>query len=134
MGLGEGREVVAGDVALVQDEREAGRSGLRAAWPEHPLQARTQGDDIWRIALIAAGGEGQTLLLVYHQGQGALAQVSALLLVSATLWEAGPAGEGRNAGRGVGGIRDQQPLSQGETFPPPRPQPPLEKGQTGRLP
>src|SRR5260370_31349015 len=124
MGLGEGREVVAGDVALVQDQREAGRSGLRAAWPEHPLQARTQGDDIWRIALIAAGGEGQTLLLVYHQGQGALAQGSALLLVSATVWEAGPAGGGRDAGGGCGGIRDQQTLPPGGTFTPPRPPPP----------
>src|SRR5260370_20238263 len=128
MGLGEGREVVAGDVALVQDQREAGRSGLRAAWPEHPLQARTQGDDIWRIALIAAGGEGQTLLLVYHQGQGALAQGSALLLVAATRWEAGPAGGGRKT-RDVGGWnKDPKTPLPGGTGPPPRPPRPLWRG------
>jgi hypothetical protein len=80
MGLGEGREVVAGDLALVQEQREVGRSVLRAAWTKHPLQARTQGDDIRGMALLAAGVQGEPLLLIHHQGQGELAQVSALLL------------------------------------------------------
>jgi len=114
MGLGEGREVVAGDVTLVQDQREVGRSVRRAAGTEHPLQARPQGDDIWGIALLAAVVEGQTLLLIHHQGQGDLTQVSALLLVSATLWKARPAVEGMNEGIVVGGIIDQKSLSQGE--------------------
>ena len=104
MRLGEGLEVGAGDVALVQDQRQVGRSVLRAAWRQHPRQACTQGDHIRGMALIAAGVEGQTRLLIHHEGAGALTQITAPLLVSATLWEAGPAVEGMNAGRVTNGV------------------------------
>src|SRR4029450_12607263 len=90
MGLGEGREVVAGAVALVQDQRKVGRSVLRAEWTKHPLEARPQGDDIRGMARIAAVVQGEPLLLIDHQGQGDLTQVSALLLVSAKRWKARP--------------------------------------------
>jgi len=94
MGLGEGREVGAGDGVLVQDQREVGRRRLRAQWTEPPLQARPQGDDIGGMACIAAGVQEQTLRLIDHEGQGDLPQLSALLQVAPTLWETGPVGAG----------------------------------------
>ena len=85
------------------------------------------------MALIATGVEGQPLLLIHHEGEGDLTQITALLLVSATLWEAGPALEGMNEGRVVGGVIDQKLLSLGEALAHPRQQRCLDGGKVGLL-
>src|SRR3989449_8915630 len=85
------------------------------------------------MALIATVVEGQPLLLIHHEGEGDLTQITAPLLVSATLWEAGPAVEGMNDGIVVGGVIDQKPLSQGEARANPRQQRLLEGGKVGLL-
>src|SRR5262249_16012514 len=84
-----GLEVVKRDVALVQDEGEAG--GRLGAEPlvEHAGETRSQGDYFSHIALIAAVVERQAPLFIHDQGQGELTEVMPLLLIAAPLGEAG---------------------------------------------
>lgn len=127
LGLCQGLDVLARDVAVVQHQREAHGSLRGQNRADHPLQGRTQGDHLGARAFIAAGGEGTPLLFIDHQGQGELAQGPARLRVFSSLRQAGPRGNGRDTRVIVGGVREETPLSQREALRELAQQGPLER-------